>query len=71
VRSRRPREAGQLARDRDDSDVVRLAARLHRRVGVMQALLGTVGDRQDVIGLPLLAVAQGRADTRLAAVLPG
>lgn len=37
-----PEEAGQLARDRDDRDVVMLAARLHRGVGVVQALLGAV-----------------------------
>ena len=65
-----PEEAGQLARDRDNRDVVVLAARFHRRVGVVQALLGTVGDLQDVIGLPFLAVGQGRADTRFAGVVP-
>jgi hypothetical protein len=34
--------------DGDSRDVVVLAARLHRRVEVVQALLAAVGDLQDV-----------------------
>jgi len=37
----------------------------------MQAMLAAVGDLQDVIGLPFLAVGERRADTRFAAVVPG
>ena len=56
--------------DGDSRDVVVLAARLHRRVEVVQALLAAVGDLQDVVGLSFLAVGERRADTRFAAVVP-
>jgi hypothetical protein len=52
-----PEEARQFTGDRAGRDVVLLPARFHRGVRVMQALLGTVGDLQDVIGQPFLAVA--------------
>jgi len=62
-----PEEARQLPGDGDSRDVVVLAARLHRRVEVVQALLAAVGDLQDVVGLSFLAVGERRADTRFAA----
>jgi hypothetical protein len=37
----------------------------------MQALLGVVSDLQNVVGLTVLAVGQGRADPWLPGVLPG
>ena len=40
-------------------------------VDAVQALLGAVGDLQDVVGLAGLAVGQRRADPRRAAVVPG
>ena len=66
-----PEEAGQFAGDGDDGHVGVFAAAAHRVVDAVQALLGAVGDLQDVVGLPGLAIAQGGADPRRAAVVPG
>ncbi len=67
-----PEEAGQLAGAGDDGDVVVACRGPHRvRLTRVQALLGAVGDRQDVVGLAGLAVGQRRAEPRLAAVVPG
>jgi hypothetical protein len=43
----------------------------HPGVEVMQTVLRAVGDLQDVLGLPGLAVAEGHADPGLAGVVPG
>ncbi len=53
-----PEEARQLSRDRDDRDVVMLPAGSHRGVEVMQSLLRTIADLQDVVGLAVLAVLE-------------
>ena len=65
-----PEKAGQLAGAGDDGDVVRLAADAHGAIEAVQALLGAVGDREDVVGLAGLAVGKRRAEPLLAAVVP-
>ena len=65
-----PEEPGQLAGAGDGHDGVRLAAGLHRLVDLEQALLGAVADRKDVFGLAGLAIDQGGAQPRRAAVMP-
>jgi hypothetical protein len=52
-----PEEARQFAGARDDGDVVWLSAGFHLSVDAMDSLLGSVGDLQDVLGLPVLAVS--------------
>jgi hypothetical protein len=55
----------------DDGHVVGLAEGAHPVIDAMQAMLGAVGDRHDVLGLLVLAGFQGRADPGLAGVVPG
>lgn len=52
-----PQEAGQFTSARDDGHVAGLPAGAHLLVDAVEALLGAVGDLQDVSGLPLLAVS--------------
>ena len=66
-----PEEARQLACAGDDGHVVRLAAGAHAVIDAVQPLLCSVGDLQDVVGLALLAVLEGRADPWVASVVPG
>jgi len=50
---------------------VRLAAAAHAVIDPVQPVLGTVSDLQDMLGLSLLAVSEGRPDPWGASVLPG
>ena len=59
-----PEEPGELARDGDGGDVVRLAALAQAVVEAVQAVLGAPGDLQDVVGLAGLAVGERGADPR-------
>ena len=61
---RRRWEAGELASAGDDDHVVRLAARFHAAVDVVQALLGAVADREDVLGLAGLTLGERGAQAR-------
>ena len=67
---RRPEEAREFTRYRDDGYVMRLSAGAHVHVNVVQAMLGTVGDRQDMLGLTVLTALERRADPRLASGVP-
>ena len=53
-----PEEAGQLTRARDDGEIVWLASRTHRAVHAIEALLSTVCDSEDVVGLSDLTVGE-------------
>jgi hypothetical protein len=64
-------EAGELAGGGDDSDVSRLAAFAQSPVQSVEAVLGTPGDLEHVVGLAFVTAAQGDADARLARVVPG
>jgi hypothetical protein len=66
-----PEEAGEFAGDGDGGDVGRLAVCAQAGVESVQPVLGSPGDLEHVRGLSLLAVGDGRADSRLAQVVPG
>lgn len=61
-----PEEAGEFAGARDDSDVVRLAAGAHPVIEAVQAMLASVRDLKDVLGLAVLAALERGADPGLA-----
>lgn len=60
-----------MTRARDDGEIVWLASRTHRAVHAIEALLSTVCDREDVIGLADLTVGERCSQPGLAAVVPG
>ena len=66
-----PEEAGEFAGDSDDDHVVWFAAGAYAVEHVVQAVLGAVGDREDVLGLAVLAAVERRADPWWTGVVRG